>query len=57
MPKPSLLKNGRGTIKRITGGKVVHTFLKGISPKVNVIIRLEFELTHYDIEVQQVSPL
>ena len=25
------------------------TFSKGISPKVNIIARLEFKLTHYDV--------
>ena len=33
----------------------IHTFFKGISPKVNVIARLEFELAYYDIIVQHVS--
>ena len=33
----------------------VHTFPWGISPKVNVIAQLEFELTHYDIAVRCVS--
>ena len=28
--------------------KGVHTFPKGICPKVNVIARLEFELAYYD---------
>ena len=30
-------------------------FFWGISPKVNVIARLEFELAYYDIIVKQVS--
>ena len=30
-------------------------FLKGISPKVNVIARLEFELTNYDVIVKHVN--
>ena len=30
---------------------VVHTFPKGICPKVNVIARLYFELANYDSEV------
>ena len=34
------------------GDKWVHTFPKGISPKVNVIARLEFELATYDVAVQ-----
>ena len=33
----------------------VHTFPKGISPKVNVIVQLEFELAYYDVAVQHVS--
>ena len=28
--------------------KGVHSFTKGICPKVNVIVRLEFELAYYD---------
>ena len=37
------------------GDKLVHTFPKGISLKVNVIARLEFELTYYDAAVQHIS--
>ena len=33
--------------------KGVHTFPKGICPKVNVIARLEYELTYYDSAVQR----
>ena len=33
--------------------KGVHTFPKGISLKVNVIARLEFELAYYDSAVQR----
>ena len=33
--------------------KGVHTFPKGICPKVNVIARLEYELAYYDSAVQQ----
>ena len=32
--------------------KGVHTFPKGICPKVNIITRLEFEITGYDSAVQ-----
>ena len=35
--------------------KKLNTFPKGISPKVNLIERQEFELTHYNDTVQQVS--
>ena len=35
--------------------KGVHTFPKGISPKVNVIVRLKFELTYNGVTVQHVS--
>ena len=34
---------------------MVLTYPKCISPKVNVIVRLRFELAYYDIAVQQVS--
>ena len=33
----------------------VHTFPKGISPKVNVIAQMEFDITRYDIAGQYVS--
>ena len=33
----------------------VYTFPKGISPKVNVIAWLEFELAYYDVKVQHVN--
>ena len=33
--------------------KGVHTFPKGISPKVNVIVRLEYELAYYDSAVHR----
>ena len=29
-----------------------HAFPKGISPKMNVVARLEFEITYYDVLVQ-----
>ena len=33
------------------GGKAVHTFPKGICPKVIVIARLQFELTYNDFAI------
>ena len=33
------------------GNKCVHTYPKGINPKVNVIAWLEFELAYYDAVV------
>ena len=30
---------------------MVHAFPKGISPKVNVIVRLKFELFYYNVTV------
>ena len=33
--------------------KGVHTFPKGICPKVNVIARLEYEVANYDSAVQR----
>ena len=35
--------------------KRVHTFNKGISPKVKIITRLEFELAYYDVAVRHVN--
>ena len=35
--------------------KRVHTFPKGISPKVIVKIQLEFELVYYDVAVEHVN--
>ena len=32
--------------------KEVHTFPEDINPKVNIIARLEFEPTYYDLAVQ-----
>ena len=31
----------------------VHTFPKGIFPKVNVIVRLEYEIAYYDSAVHR----
>ena len=33
----------------------LHTFLKGISLKMNIIVLLEFELASYDVTVQLIS--
>ena len=35
--------------------KGVHNFPKGISPKVNLIAQLDFELTYYNAAVQYIS--
>ena len=35
--------------------KKIHIFPKGISPKVNVIARLESELAYYNVTVQHVT--
>ena len=37
----------------MVGGKGVHTFPKGILPKMNVIAGLEFELAYYDFAVHR----
>ena len=37
------------------GDKGVHTFPKSISLKVNVIVRLEFELAYYNVADQHVN--
>ena len=34
---------------------MVHTFSKGISPKVNVIVQLEFKLTYDNVTVKHIS--
>ena len=39
----------------LVGDKGFHSFPKDISSKMNVIERLEFELTYDDVIVQQVS--
>ena len=58
MPKPFLKRNSSGTIYELLYSpnswedKEVHAFLKGISPKVNVIVQLEFKLAYYDFTVQ-----
>ena len=33
----------------------VNAFLVGISPKVNAIVQVEFQLANYDVAVQHVS--
>ena len=55
MPKPPLQKNSNGTSRR--EDKEFHTFLKGISSKVNVIARLKFELTYWNTEMWRSSML
>ena len=35
--------------------KRVHSFLKCVRPKVNVIAELEFELAYYDVTDQHIS--
>ena len=49
MPKLSSLKDS--TIQPKGGRRRKFMFHKGISRKVNVIVVLEFELAHYDINV------
>ena len=34
-----------------------HTFPKGISPKMDVVARLEFELAYNEVTVKHVNPL
>ena len=52
MPKPSLPKDISDSIWLIDG---VHAFPFGNNPKVNLIARLQFELTFYNVVVQHVS--
>ena len=44
-----------GTIQPTAGDKAVHTLLKGISPKVNGIVQMEFDFTYYTVPAQHVS--
>ena len=53
MPKLSFQKNSTSTILTCSWeDKQVHAFPKGTCPKVNIIVRLEFELAYYDSTVQ-----
>ena len=38
-----------------SGGKEFYSFFKSISPKVNVVARLEIELTYNDVSVHCVN--
>ena len=54
MPKPFSEKNSNGTMLSIVGRiRGVHTFSKGICPKVNVVAWLEYELAYYDYAVHR----
>ena len=53
MPKPSFKKKTSDAIQPIAGRiRGIHTFPKGICPKMNVLARLEFELACYDSATQ-----
>ena len=39
------------------GDKNVHSFAKSVSPKVNIIALLEFELAYYDVASQALQPI
>ena len=41
--------------QRLVGIKVFIHFLRGISPKVNVIACLDFEITYSEAEIQNIS--
>ena len=51
MPKKSWYKNSCDTIQHMWGWGV-HAFPNGISPNMNVIMRLEFEFASNDVSVQ-----
>ena len=53
MPNLSLLKKSCRTILPIAG--IIRDFIFVPSTKMNVIVRLEFELTYYNVAVQHVS--
>ena len=49
MPKPFSQKNSSGiNLTHSWEGKGVHTFPKGICPKMNVITRREYKLAYYN---------
>ena len=50
IPNPSLLKNSSSE-----RWEEIPTFPKGISPKVDVIVLVEFKLSHYDVTVRLVN--
>ena len=53
MLKTFLFNHKISTISSITDGmKGAYTLPKGISPKVNVIAQLKFELVCYDVTIQ-----
>ena len=54
-PKPSLQRTVMDYLTYIWRDKDVHTFSKGICPKVNVIAWLEFKIACYDVAVQHIS--
>ena len=55
MPKPFSEKNSSDTyyLTHSREDKGVHTFPKGICPKVNIIVRLEYELAYNDSAVHR----
>ena len=53
MPKPFSLKNSCNYLTHSWEDKGVQAFTKSICPNVNVIARLEDELTHYDSVVHR----
>ena len=56
IPKPSLENKNINAIYFISRrNKGIHTFRKGVTSKVNVIARLEFELTNWHLMVQHFS--
>ena len=57
LPKSSLLKNSSGTIQSISGRMIrgSYLFLRGISPKVDLIVGQEFDLVYYDVGVKHIS--
>ena len=52
IPTRSLPRNNSDIIEFIAEGNRIHTFPKGISPKVNVIAKQEFELAYFVAAVQ-----
>ena len=56
MLNPSLLNNASVKFNLLPEGSLeIHTFLKGIIPKVSLITRLEFDLAYYNVADRHVN--
>ena len=51
IPKTSMEEQLWNYLADSWGDEEVHAFFQGVSPKVNIVARLEFELDYYDVAV------